>query len=387
MEEMSPSKSVFFILILGLIKLLKPLVIVRFGSLFVSRLGHLTGNTECYLAEKKSGINRPKRVFDIWCPIGKPANKQLLKMYRRVMPVSNLGTHLLLTCQKFGWFTDHTFSDSNWGRDIHNAMEKYPPFLKFTKEEERRGEEMLRALGIPEGSKWVCIASRDSMYLKAVEPHVDYSYHDFRNSDIQNYREAAVALIDKGYYVLRMGRFVESPMRLQSPKFIDYACHPLRCDFLDVYLGAKCDFTISNGLGFDGIPMIFRRPICFVNEAPYEYLSTWIPGLVIWKHHEKDGKRMKPSEIVKSGAGLFHTSQQYKDAGITLVENSPAEIIEAALEMSEGLKKEEQPFWLTFPRSKSPHTGQPLHGEIRLRVGTKFLAQYKPTYEEMVGEE
>ena len=386
---MSPAKSVFALFLLGIIKLLKPFVTVRFGSLFVSRLGHLTGNTECYLAEKKAGINRPKRVFDIWCPMGKPANKQLLKMYRRVMPLSSFATQLMLACQKLDWFRkDHIFTDANWGRDIHNVMEKYPPFLKFTRDEEKRGKEMLRVLGIPEGEKWVCIAARDSMYLRATEPHIDYSYHDFRNSNIQNYREAAVALMDKGYYVLRMGRFVEEQMKLQAPKFIDYACHPLRCDFLDVYLGAKCAFTISNGLGFDGIPMIFRRPICFVNEAPYEYLSTWIPGLVIWKHHEKDGKRMTPAEIVKSGAGLFHTSQQYKDAGITLVENISAEIIDAALEMAEGISKEpQQLFWANYPRSRSPHTGEALHGEIRMRVGAKFLNQYRPSYEEMSGEE
>lgn len=384
---MSPAKSIFFIFLLAVVKALKPLVTIRFGSLFVSRLGHLTGNTECYLAEKKVGINRPKRVFDIWCPMGKPANKQLLKMYGRVMPISELGTKLFLACQRFEWFKDHVFSDANWGRDIHNVMEKYPPFLKFTKAEEKKGEEMLRVLGIPEGAKWVCIAARDSMYLRATEPQSDYSYHDFRNSDIQNYREAAVALMDKGYYVLRMGRFVESPMKLQAPMFIDYACHPLRNDFLDVYLGAKCEFTISNGLGFDGIPMVFRRPICFVNESPYEYLSTWIPGLVIWKHHEKDGKRMTPQEIVKSGAGLFHTSQQYKDAGITLVENSPSEIIDVALEMLEVSQEPQELFWRSFPRSMSPHTNQPLHGAVRLRVGSKFLKNYHPPYEERLGEE
>jgi len=384
---MSPAKSILFILAAGIVKALKPLVTIRFGSLFVSRLGHLAGNTECYLCEKKSGINRPKRVFDIWCPMGKPANEQLFKMYKRVMPMSELATQFLLALQRFDWFREHIFSDANWGRDIHNVMEKYPPFLKFIKAEEKRGQQALRLLGIPEGEKWVCIIARDSMYLRATEPAADYSYHSFRDSDIQNYREAAVALMDRGYYVIRMGRFVEGPMKLQAPKFIDYACSPLRSDFLDVYLGAKCAFTISNGTGFDGIPMIFRRPICFVNEAPYGYLSTWMKNsLAIWKHHVKDGRKMSPEEIVSSGAYLFDRTQQYADAGITLVENSSAEIIDAALEMDAWLKNEEKyngeehkrqlDFWRNYPLSKSPHTGQPLHGEIRLRIGSKFLASY-----------
>ena len=386
---MTRLQAVLVIIALGLIRILRPIVTFRFGTLFVSRLGHLAGNTECYLCEKDAGINRPKRVVDIWCPQGKPANEQLFKMIRRVIRVSDFGNLVMQIGVNMEWFKrSHIFNDSQWGRDIHNLMEKYPPHLKFTKAEEERGERGLRMLGIPDGAKWVCIAARDPMFLKITEPWNDYSYHDFRNSSIQNYREAAVALMDKGYWVLRMGQFVEEPMKLQAPKFIDYARHPLRCDFMDVYLGAKCAFTISNGLGFDGIPMIFRRPICFVNEAPFEYLSTWMKdSLAIWKHHVKDGKRMTPAEIVSSGAGLFHHAQQYKDAGITLVENSAAEILEVALEMDLHLAcpyptyqsitiSEQGDFWGKFPTSNSPHNGQKLHGDIRLRIGSKFLESY-----------
>jgi putative glycosyltransferase (TIGR04372 family) len=374
---MTPLKAVLVMIALGLVRVLRPIVTIRFGNLFVSRLGHLAGNTECYLCEKDSGINRPKRVIDIWCPQGKPANEQLLKMFSRVVRISDFGGLVASVGSRFEWFkTHHVFNDSQWGRDIHNLMEKYPPHLKFTKADIARGERGLRLLGLPPSAKWVCIAARDSMFLKMSEPWQDYSYHDFRNSSIQNYREAAMALMDRGYYVLRMGQFVEEPMQLQAPQFIDYARHPLRCDFMDVYLGAKCAFTISNGLGFDGIPMIFRRPICFVNETPFEYLSTWMKdSLAIWKHHVKDGKRMTPAEIVASGAGLFHTSQQYRDAGITLVENTAAEILDVALEML-TLPTEAQPFWDSYPRSNSPHNGLPLHGEIKLRISSKFLASY-----------
>ena len=149
---------------------------------------------------------------------------------------------------------------------------------------------------------------------------------------------------------------------------------------MDVYLGAKCAFTISNGTGFDGIPMIFRRPICFVNEAPFEYLSTWMANsLAIWKHHEKNGKRMSVDEIVASGAGLFSQAKQYADAGIKLIENTPEELKDVALEMAGALEDTRKPqdwFWQKFPRSRSPHNHIPLHGAIRLRIGQKFLRGY-----------
>jgi putative glycosyltransferase (TIGR04372 family) len=372
-------------LLAWLAKVLRPLVTIRFGTLFVSRLGHLAGNTECYLCERDAGLNRAKRTFDIWTPQGTPANAHLLAMYRRVMPiwrwafgVQEVGKHLQ------GWNAAHTFSDSQWGRDIHNLIEKSPPHLTFTRAEEKRGRTGLRALGMP--AKWVCIINRDPMYLRAVAPGQDYTYHSFRDSDIDNYCDAAVALIQRGYWVLRMGTFVEKRMALSGPQFIDYACSGMRSDFMDVYLGAKCAFTISNGTGFDGIPMIFRRPICFVNEAPFEYLSTWMKdSLAIWKHHLREGKRMSVAEIIASGAGLFSRSGQFEDAGITLEENTPTEIKDVALEMDDRLQgihsvladdALQARFWAAYPRSKSPANGGPLHGEIRLRIGSKFLTDY-----------
>lgn len=369
-------------------RLLAPLLTIRFGSLFVSRLGHLAGNTECYLCERDAGINRPKRVFDIWTPQGESANAQLLAMYSRVMPIWRWATGIHTVGGYLqDWNTKHTFSDEQWGRDIHNLMEKSPPHIAFTRAEEKRGLAGLRALGMPEDAKWVCIVNRDPMYLRATQPGYDYAYHSFRDSSIDNYREAAIALAQRGYWVLRMGTFVEAPMKLSDANFLDYACSGRRSDFMDVYLGAKCAFTISNGTGFDGIPMIFRRPICFVNEAPFEYLSTWMKdSLAIWKHHlYGNGERMPIADIIASGAGLFSRNAQFEEAGIRLQENTPTEIKDVALEMDDRLKGILGPlvddalqrrFWDAYPRSKSPHNGAPLHGEVRLRIGSKFLTDY-----------
>lgn len=372
---MTRTKAILVMLALGLVRLLRPLITIRFGTLFVSRLGHLSGNTECYLCSPK-----PARTWDIWCPQGKPANEQLFKMYSRVMTVSDFGTILNKVGGRWEWWKKHhQFTDANWGRDIHNLMEKSPPHIAFTPEEERRGQVEMAAFGCPPGAKFVCIIARDPFYLRVTEPWNNYSYHDFRNSDIQNYRLAAKELVERGYFVFRMGRHAAEPMRLRSEAFIDYAFHPAQSDFLDVYLGAKCAFTISNGAGFDGIPMVFRRPICFVNESPFEYLSTWMPNsLAIWKHHEKDGKRMSVAEIVASGAGLFSQSAQFEQAGIKLIENTPEEIRDAALEMVQWPDQtpEQREFWKRYPRNASPATGQPLHGEVRLRIGREFLRAY-----------
>src|SRR5882672_1203190 len=123
-------------LLLGLVRLLEPIVLIRFGTLFVSRLGHLAGNTECYLCERDA--KKPKS-FDIWCPVGEPGNPHLLKMFSRVIPIWRWASILNAVGKRWKWWEKHTFSDEQWGRDIHNLMERSPPHLAFTRAEEKRG--------------------------------------------------------------------------------------------------------------------------------------------------------------------------------------------------------------------------------------------------------
>ena len=269
--------------------------------------------------------------------------------------------------------------NGNLDRDAFNLYEKYAPHLKFTEEEERRGERELLRLGIPKGAKWVCLIVRDNAYLPQL------TYHAHRDSDIDTYMEAAWTLTHRGYYVIRMGAKVAKPFRARSfggfmkpvERIIDYATNGMRSDFMDIYLAAKCAFAFTSGGVLDCICSAFRRPFCYVNFVPLEYLSTWNSALAIWKHHMKDGKRMTPTEIWASGAGQFMRAEEYVEAGITLVDNTPEELKTAAEEMADGLSTDDQSaFWRDFPRSISPYTRTPIHGEIRMRIGCEFLKGY-----------
>lgn len=87
---------------------------------------------------------------------------------------------------------------------------------------------------------------------------------------------------------------------------------------------------------------------------------------------------MTPAEIYASGAGQFMRADEYEQAGIKLVDNTPEEIKAVVKEMADGMPfiDDQAEFWKDFPRSISPYTGQPLHGEIRLRIGSEFLKAY-----------
>ena len=91
---------------------------------------------------------------------------------------------------------------------------------------------------------------------------------------------------------------------------------------------------------------------------------------------------MTLAEIYASKAGHFMTAQEFTDAGITLVDNTPAEITAAALEMAQRTEgpldsdESQRHFWDAFPRSASAYNDKPLHGEIRMRIGREFLEGY-----------
>lgn len=370
----------FALLIVAFVRLVSPWILIRFGEFWSTRLGHLAGNTECYLCERDAGMHK---AFDIWTHRGPICNRQLAKMWKRCLWVDPTKFTLLVSIvnRMFQGWEKHTVMPTQLDRDIHNLFEKYPPHLKFTAREERRGQKGLRELGIPEGAKFVCLIVRDGTYLPQL------GYHNHRDTEIKDYLAACLALTQRGYYVLRMGAMVKSPMLIKHTKIIDYATSGKRTDFMDVYLGAKCDFCISTGTGFDAIPYIFRRPVCFVNYVMIEYLFTFSPNsLAIWKHHVKDGKRMTPAEIFEVDAGQFPGAEQFKEAGISLENNSPAEITALVLEMADLVEGKEmwtiedverrKKFWRIFPRSISPFNGKLLHGEIRMEIGREFLRSY-----------
>ncbi len=355
--------------------------LVRFGDAWSHRIGHCASHAELYLCERDAGM---QKGYDIWLERDTKANAYLSKMLRRVLRTDRTGfARIVWLCNTlFKGHEKHSIETAQYDRDIHNLYERFPAHLKFTEDEIAFGYRAAKRLGIPYGAKWVCLIVRDSGYLPK------FTYHSFRDSSIDSYMFAVGALVARGYYVVRMGVDVKETVGNLGDKFIDYATSGQRTEFMDIYLGAHCEFCLSNGCGFDSIPTIFRRPICYVNMVPLEYLATYVnPSLAIWKHHYKDGKCMTPAEIYESGMGQALASGNFESAGVTLVDNSPEEIADVAMEMANLIEggvpadtgnhvDPQALFWADFPRNKSPFNDRPLHGEVRMRIGAKFLREY-----------
>jgi putative glycosyltransferase (TIGR04372 family) len=376
-------------LLLPIVRFTSGWVVIRWGAYVVHALGHFALNTELYLCEKDRGINTPSRKFIdlLYVPNTTVSNHQLLKMWRRIIP-----TYPAAPVQAIEWLNrlipggsiHNIGANAHNDRDILNLLVQTKAHLEFTEEEEERGQQFLKKLGIAGGASFICLNVRDAAYYRAVGMANDRQA--YRDSSIENYVLAAETMANRGFFVIRMGRKVEAPLKSNSKKIVDYAYDGLGDEFLDLYLGAKCYMCLSAGSGFDAIPAIFRRPVSFVNLLPIETPASSGTYIVYSSRAHYDlstGKRLTLREIVGRNVVYGVTPERYAEAGIRLEENSPEEIRDVAIETIDRLQGKwtvdpygeelQRRFREIMPLSMQDSIGRPMHGHFHIRYSEKFL--------------
>jgi putative glycosyltransferase (TIGR04372 family) len=206
-----------------------------------------------------------------------------------------------------------------------------------------KGKRLLKELGVAPNQPYICLAVRDKAYLAGQEPKLDWSYHDFRDSEIADYLEMAEYLAELGFIVLRMGKIVKDALISRNPNVIDYANSKLQSDFADVFLFSTCTFCISTSTGMDALASIFRVPIGLVNIVSTN--SVGIGGLVKLYQpklfmDQKTGKALTYQEIRARNLFEIGKSSDFEKKGISLVENSPKDLCLFAEELIEILSLE-----------------------------------------------
>lgn len=375
-----------------LVVCLKPLVIFRFGNLASSRIGHFALDTEAYLCARdayKSGLPR----FDIIGINSSVSNSQLHAMWLRTLPIFPCGwlwdllgrsccfwtrtdLHKISFVQSIGFHTDWI------------AAATTSPHIEFLVGEQRRGKDLLQALGIPAGAKWVCIHNRDGSYLEQTFKIGPWLYHDFRDFSVSSLALAAMELSRRGYYVLRMGKVVAERFILEGPRIIDYAVSEARCDFADMFLLAKCAFYIGSEAGIQAVPMMFRRPVAFVDYPVVRELLVskyWNPTPLLIKRTrwERGGQFLSLRELFSCGFDNLWSSQSYQSAGVELIGATPEEVCDLAIEVDDrlggrwvGTAEDEalqEKFWLIMREMVPSFSG----GCIRAKIGSAFLRQHQ----------
>jgi putative glycosyltransferase (TIGR04372 family) len=362
------------------IRLVRPWFWIRFGYVRSDAIGHAVFDPEYYLCELET---ENKKTFDFFYfqTVDHP-NMQWYLMVNRKLSINRFFRYIDLANQLIpGGQIHNKIAGSIGSRDLKGYLDKTKPHFSFTDEENKRGLKFLETLGLNAGVKFVCLLVRDSAYKEEFGDKRDWSYHSYRESDIQSYKEAALFLAKKGYWIFRMGKSVNDTFDVDHSQILDYANSPNRCDLLDIWLMANCFFCISTGSGLDEVTRIFRRPIIFVNYLPIFLFSTYshcmiVPKNLIWKG---TNRRLNLTEHYSHSYGR---SGEYEKVGISIIDLTAEEILLAIMEFVTRLegKWEESDedsqlqarFWELF---KSYPDFNKFHGKIHAeaRIGAHFL--------------
>jgi putative glycosyltransferase (TIGR04372 family) len=332
--------TLFFIPIVLLIKLLHPIYPVRLGTFFADRIGHFASDSGHLLAEKHLTGTKSLDLFYIQGPI---CNKQLELMVKRSFHVYwwvkfLIGANKMLPNWQLNYLTmpqeEGSFDKYGWywqTKDIPKA------YLQFIRKEEIKGNNFLENLGLRSGDKFICLIVRDSAYLEThAANYMDWGYHDFRDSNIDTYNDAVKTLIDKGYWVFRMGKKVKKPLSFKHDRVIDYPYHPDRSDLLDIWLVANAYYTISNSTGLDAVAEAFRRPVLYLNAMTHaDFRSAhnclWAPKHLKWV------KSKKYLTLKETLCNNYRYANEYSNKGIEVVDLLSSEIKTITLEMESRL--------------------------------------------------
>lgn len=367
--------------------LIRPLVWIRFGSVRSDVIGPSVFDPEYYLCERE--IKNIRSVDCFYFESKKPPNDQWALMVQRHLRIHPIFRYPDKVCLLFSnGEAHHKILCTTGSRDIEGYLSRTKPHITFSTVENNKGRLFLKELGIkPLNHRFVCLMVRDSAYKEKYQNlrNRDWSYHDYRNSDIDTYKTAALALAAKGYWVFRMGKAVNKPFKVFHPQIIDYANSEFRSDFLDIWLMANCDFTISTSTGLDDVSIIFRKPILFVNHLPVGDCRTGSNDyteyfkILQW---EKNGEYLSLRDQINCGAIRFLNKSDYDRLGIKIIDNTSTQIKNAVLDFEKNLASKDnqngnsllqKKFWEIMKEYKDFSR---YHGKYRAKISRVFLEEH-----------
>ena len=318
--------AVWAIPIVLIIRIIYPIILIRVGTFFSSRIGHFVADSAQQFIELN---NKVGNIVDFYWLDTWSCNKQWAKMVKRNLPVYWWVKYIDIWNHYLPGGSRHSRPSSiTRSRDINGVLEKNQTgMMCFISEEEKEAKEWLRKQGWRDGDFFVCLLVRDSEYLDSeqVYSEYDWDYHSYRNSDVNTYVEAMEWLSKQGVWVIRMGKAMSKRISTKKSRIIDYAFCPNRNDLLDIWLFANCNLCISTGSGIDYVSDVYRKPLLFLNYLPLNDMVSWSNSINYPKHLKwsDSDNLLTLKECLEH---QFCSTKEYEEAGIDIIDLTSIEI-------------------------------------------------------------
>ena len=367
-----------------IVRILRPIIFIRFGPIRSDVLGASMQVSEYYLSSKE--IN-PENFIDLFYFNSKSPNKQWELMIRRQLKVNQFIRYVdrinLLIPGGIKHHINMTAYCRGYQRDLDGVCNQTKSHISFTEPENKKGTEFLNKIGLRPEDKYVCVIIRDPAYKTKYFPTLPENETTYRNSDQSTYVSTVQYLLEKGYWVFRMGKLVEKPMNIKHMRFLDYACSDLKSDFLDIWLNANCHFAISNGSGLDEVQKTFRKAILQVNIAPPTEIISGLKNVlsILKKFVDADsGEKISLNQMIERELIGLTSNHQFEEKNIIIENNTNEEILCALKEFelrSDGLWNESAEYQelhgIFFEKLKKWDNYERYHGQILGKISETFL--------------
>ena len=225
--------------------------------------------------------------------------------------------------------SNYLLGSTTFDRFEYRFHNKFNIKLSFTSKEESIGTNFLKRLNIKENS-FVIFHSRDSLYL-----HNNLtSYCDFRNVNFSSYFKTIKYLSSMDIHSIRFGKIQKDEINQTINKFINYA-EKFQTDFRDIYLISKAKYFVGCTSGPILLAGCFNKPSIKTNQIPLTaFYNNNDKDLFIWKKLvDKNTNQLIPLETILKYDLCFDTSEEYISNGISIIDNTDEEILQACKEM------------------------------------------------------
>lgn len=321
-----------------LMRALRPVLLIRLGTIDSTRIGHFAYDVAGRITEFRG--QAPNIIDLFW--LGPTCNSQWELMVRRSLPIVQAARWIDLWNKRIPGGEKHWSLGTSPNTQHQGAVLQVPcsGMIPFLPSEDESALAWLRGKGWADGEPFVCLLVRDSAFLAndtmqsefySRNGNQHWSYHNYRDSNIEDYVPAMEWLADQGVWVLRMGKIMHRPIPTRHSRIVDYAFDPGKSDFLDIWLFANCTGCISTATGIDAISCVYGIPSLFLNATPLGGLLAFHQSIWVPKHLQWDGSGL-PLTLNEYLLHDYSSSHKYAHAGIDLVDLSPGELQSAVQE-------------------------------------------------------
>ena len=374
-----------------LLRVLRPVVTIRFRNLPADEIGPLTVVSQHYLRMKET--QQKKRQLDFWYlkDSVKVSNDYMLNFVKSQIKVrrSRFIELVAAISEKLPGAQHHQIESEIRITLLEGVGKK----LKLPQKDCDSSSEYVKKIGIDPQKEFIALMVRDGAYKSDIvqaNTQVRTDKEIYRNQDINDYLQVAEKFASMNVQIVRMGAKVERPFTSNSPLIIDYASTGMRTEAADIYLASECAMCISTNLGFDHIAAMSGKLRVITNQALIIQASTLFYStdvFILQRFIERSSGRLLTLSESLQFAEIRNLDWYHKviDRGLDFVRNTPEEILEASLEgwqrskgqwvdSPEGLELQAK-YWHIYDTFFPEHKDRFLNG--RPHVGASFLRNNK----------